>query len=219
MTSGLLLGASLAVLTALEPLAMLPVPPTPPPRTFSVTVAAGLQRQPSTEMDSVYGTSFPIEVEVRGAAWWGERVGVGVVAGVQHRTGEGIGPKTAPVTILWQIPVAVEGHLRLAIYDQQPVVPTLRVGLGAVGAIERWEIEGGDSGVWRGVKASVHVAGGVQIRLPFPELSFGRPSFGGPVAQDLYLHVEGRLRSAANFGLAGLDLSGAGLVVGLTLLL
>jgi len=208
-------------LLALEPFAALPSLPQPPPRTVTLTIAGGIQRQPSPEMDTVYGTTHPLEIELRGGAWWGERLGVGLVVGVQRRTGEGIAPKEPmPTTVLWQIPVAVEGRARLAVRDGQPVVPIVRAGLGVVGAVETWSVEEGGSGEWRGVKAAVHVAGGFQLRLPFPELSFGGPRFTeirGP--SDLYLQVEGRLRSAADFGRAGLDLSGAGVVVGLTFLL
>jgi hypothetical protein len=208
-------------LMGLDPAPMLPTLPPPPPRSVTVSIAGALQRQPSDEMDAVYGTTHPFEIEVRGGAWWGERVGVGIVGGVQRRVGEGIAPKApTPTTVLWQIPLAVEGRLRMALHDGQPVVPLVRAGLGVVGAIETWTVEEGDSGEWRGFKAAVHVAGGFQIRMPFPELSFGGPRFTeirGP--QDLYLQVEGRLRSAADFGRGGLDLSGAGVVIGLTFLL
>jgi hypothetical protein len=201
---------------ALAPISL----PQPPPRSFSVSVAGAIQRQPGEAIDAVYGTEFPLELEVRAGALWGERFGVGLVVGLQHRTGEGIAAKgPLPVTILWQIPVAAEGRLRLVLRDEQAFVPVLRAGLGVVAAIERWSVEDGDSGVWRGVKAAVHVAGGFQLRLPFPEFSFRGPSFGASPIRDIYLQVEGRLRSAADFGRAGLDLSGAGLVVGLTLLL
>ncbi len=213
---GLLVG-----MVALEPMAALPSLPAPPPRSVTISIAGGIQRQPSPAMDAVYGTTHPLEIEVRGGAWWGERLGVGLVVGLQRRSGEGIAPKAPmPTTVLWQIPVAVEGRLRLALHDGQPVVPIVRAGLGAVGAIETWSVEDGESGEWRGVKAAVHVAGGFQLRLPFPELSFGGPRFTEvPGPQDLYLQVEGRLRSAADFGREALDLSGAGVVVGLTFLL
>ena len=143
-----------------------------------------------------------------------------MVAGFSKRIGEGFAPaKPMPTTNLWQIPVAAEGRLRMALVEEQFFVPILRAGLGVVAVIENWDAPEGEDGVWWGVKGAVHVAGGFQLRIPMPDLTFGGPSLGGPVIRDVYLSVEGRLRSAADFGRGGLDLSSAGLVVGLTLLL
>jgi hypothetical protein len=227
--AGAMFVAGFVVGDVLEPVDPPPDLPTAPPRSVSLTLSAGIHRQPSPEMDAVYSTAFPLEVEFRAAGWFGERFGVGIVAGVQRRDGEGIAPtEPLPTTVLWQIPLAVEGGLRLALQDGQVFVPTMRAGLGVVVALENWEVadltdpeaeEPVSSGSWRGVKGAVHFAGGFQVRIPFPELSFRGPSFGPPGIQDLYLSVEGRLRSAADFGRGGLDLSGAGVFVGLTFLL
>ena len=186
----------------------------------SAGVGVAVRIQPSEPMETVYGRTQPLEVEARGGVWWQERLGVGGLLGFSRRDGVGIGPgEELPATVLWQIPVAFEGRARLALRDDQPVVPVIRGGLGVVVVHETWS--GGstsEEGGWAAVKATAHIAGGAQIRLPFPELGFGGPRFTtARLPRAVYLQFEGRLRSAGDFGRKGLDLSDAGVVAGLTI--
>ena len=185
----------------------------------SAGFGVGVRLQPSEAMEAVYGRTQPLEVEVRGGVWWQERVGFGAVVGFSRRDGIGIGPgEEPPATVLWQFPVAFEGRARLALHDEQPVVPLIRGGLGVVVVHETWS--GGsatEEGGWAAVKATAHVAGGAQFRLPYPELAFGGPRFTlARMPRAVYLQIEGRLRTAADFGRKGLDLSDAAVFAGLT---
>ena len=113
----------------------------------------------------------------------------------------------------------VEGLMRLILWKAQPVVPYLRGGLSGVVWSETWAGTDGDLDEASGIKWGVHVGGGAQFRLPFPEINWRGRVVGDPVLDDIYIYVEGWARSASDFGSAGLDLSAFGAAVGLSLLL
>lgn len=200
------------------------VPEDPPPlaapafpdRFLLASVQGNVQAQPSPAMDAVYGKAAPLSLEIRATLLPDERIGVGLGVGVQGRKGTGVAPSGAepPATRMWQVPIVVEGLLRLLVWRSQPVVPYLRAGPCAVIWTESWDEER-----MTGLKWGVQGAVGAQIRLPFPEINARGRMAGDPVLDDIWLHVEGWARSASNFGSPGLDLSSGGGGIGLTLLL
>jgi len=171
--------------------------------------------QPSDPMVQVYANEYPFAVQLRATWLFQEKFGVGIGFAGQVREGTGVSPVgEPPTTTLWQAPIFLEGCLRLALLKKQVAVPYVRGGFDAV----FWSEEDGQDEP-KGVKWGVHMGGGVEFRLPFPELNWEGRLTGNSLLDDVYLHVEGWARSADNFGAPGLDLSGAGLGVGITLLL
>ena len=224
-----------------------PVPTAPTielSRWLQFGIQADLVTQPDPVMKRIYGRQSPFGLRGQVNILFEERYGVGLTLGLQRRAGQGVAPDGEPPdTVLWQIPVAIEGWLRMALWRDQPVVPYLRAGVGAVFAIERVlppeasadeadpaavedsEEEPAADGPpdlvppWFGAKFGVHGGGGVQIRLPFPEVQWDGGMTGPPGLQDIYFHLEGWARSADNFGAAGVNLSAVGVSAGVTLLL
>jgi len=205
-----------------------PVPDTPPeaiklvgPDRF-VLVSGGVAwgGQPDPFLKQVYDIANPFSFDLRATFLFGERFGVGVGGGFQNRTGTGVAPSgtAAPVVMIWQVPVYLEGMLRLLLWKSQPVVPYVRGGLDATLWRENFFISGTKHEV-QGIKWGAHIAGGAQFRLPFPEINQPGRLIGDPVLDDIYLYVEGWARSANNFGSSPLDLSAGGLAAGITLLL
>jgi hypothetical protein len=181
-------------------------------------VAWGSQADPA--LKQVYDISSPFSMDLRGTFLFGERFGIGLGLGFHNRSGTGVAPSdlTPPVVMIWEVPLYVEGMLRLLLWKSQPVVPYVRGGLDAMLWRENFFIAGTKYEV-RGIKWGAHVAGGAQFRLPFPEINQPRRLIGDPVLDDIYLYVEGWARSASSFGSSPLDLSGGGLAVGITLLM
>ncbi len=197
------------------------VVPTLPDRSLLVSVEVQLFTQPSREMKQVYRGANPFTGGFRVAWLFSERFGIGGGASLSMRKGTGVAPEgqTLPEVWMHQIPIELEGSMRLLLYRSQPVVPTLRGGASAVIWRESWAGSDGALDWAAGVKWGVHVGGGAQFRLPFPEINMRNRRVGDAVLDDIWLHVEGWARSASNFGSDGLDLSCAGVGVGLTFLL
>ena len=195
--------------------------PVMPDRAFLVSGQLAIGAQPSAAMKQIYGRKNPWSGELRLHYLFGERFGVGAGVGFSVRKGTGIAPadEEPPETWMWQIPVHVEGSMRLLIFREQPVVPYLRGGFDAVIWNETWPDVNGDRQGLAGVKWGVHAGGGAQFRHPIPEINKRRRQVGDPVLDDIWLHVEGWVRSADDFGRSGLDLSAAGGAIGLTLLM
>lgn len=191
-----------------------------PDRFFLLSGQAAVGVQDDPFLKQVYGVANPFSFGLRGTVVFTERFGFGAGFDFQNRVGTGAAPSdTSPPTVmLWEIPVYIEAHLRMLLWKTQPVVPYLRGGLDAMIWIENFFIDGTKHEV-RGVKWGAHIAGGAQFRLPFPEINQPGRLIGDPVLDDIYLHVEGWARSASNFGNSPLDLSGAGVAVGITLLM
>lgn len=194
--------------------------PPAPDRIFLVSAQVGASLQDGPAMKQVYSRNHPLVLLVRGTFLFEERFGIGLTAGVQYRAGTGVAPsgRKAQRAELWQVPIGLEGMLRMALWRDQVAVPYLRGGFSAV----VWHEIDFATDPWTritGVKWGPHVGGGVQVRLPFPEINFEGRLSGDPLIDDIYFHVEGHLRSSNNFGAPGLDLSAAGVSLGLTLLL
>ena len=223
-----------------------PVPPTPVvtwTRWLQIGVQADLVSQTAPAMKQVYARRSPFGLRVNANVLFDERYGIGLSAGLHRRPGTGVAPDgEGPDTVLWQFPFAVEGWLRLALWNEQPVVPYLRAGFDVVYAIERvvtsapaaeedaaaeTETDADTSNTkiedlvppWHGVKLGVHGGGGVQIRVPFPEIQWSGGMTGPIGLNDIYFHIEGWGRSADNFGAAGVNLSAVGVSAGVTLIL
>lgn len=200
-------------------------PPAPviqgPDRSVLLSVEAQVFTQPSPEMKQVYATNNPIAGGFRVAWLFGERFGVGGGASLTWRKGTGIAAagQTPPEVRITQVPVELEGSMRVLVFRTQPVVPYVRGGLTGVVWRETWGDTDGSLEWVQGIKFGVHVGGGVQIRLPFPEINMRNRRIGDAVLDDLWLHVEGWARSASDFGRDGLDLSTVGAGVGLTFLM
>ncbi|MEE2828766.1 MAG: hypothetical protein VX498_06240 [Myxococcota bacterium] len=205
-----------------------PVPDTPPavaelrmPDRFllvSGQVAIGEHFDPFIKQ--VYARNSLYSFGLRGTVLFGERIGFGFGGEFQNREGTGVAPsdQEVPTVMIWQIPVYVEVHLRMLLWKTQLAVPYLRAGVDGVVWWENFFVDGLKYEV-RGLKWGAHIAGGVQFRLPFPEINQPGRLIGDPVLDDIYLHVEGWARSADNFGTSPLDLSSAGAAVGITLLM
>ncbi len=206
-------------------------------RWLQVGAQVDLADQPDPIMKQVYARKTPFGFRLQANVLFEERYGVGLAVGLHRRAGTGVAPDgEPPETVLWQIPVAIEGWLRMALWNDQPVVPYLRAGFDVVVAIERVLVadeadpEADDAEAtrgpvedlvpaWHGAKLGVHGGGGVQIRLPFPEIQWSGGMTGPPGLNDIYFHIEGWGRSADNFGAAGVNLSAVGVSAGVTLLL
>ena len=224
--------------------------PPPPPYTLRRWLQAGAQLDVAHHlhpaMKQVYGRAQPFAASIFAAILFEERIGVGVSLGLHRRAGVGVAPVGAPPdVVLWQVPIAVEGWLRMALVHDQPVVPILRFGAHAtvarenvflvadgaetVDAAAEVEVEAtaGDATgsarrvpdmVWQGRKFGVQASGGVQIRLPFPEVAW-EGSATSSVLQDVYLQLLGWARASNDFGAPGVDLSAVGVSAGITLML
>lgn len=194
--------------------------PSPPDRAFLLGAQLGAMLQDGPALKRVYGRDDPLQIEVRGTWLFEERFGLGLSGGVQFRRGTGIAPsgQTPSEARFWQFPVALEGQLRLALWRDQVAVPYVRGGFTLV-VWHEVDTATDPARLPVGAKIGPHVAGGLQVRLPFPELDFEGRLSGDPWIDALYLHVEGSLRSSDNFGAPGLDLSAAGISLGLTLLM
>lgn len=227
--------------------------PAPQSRVFWVGVQLDVSHQFNPDALRIYGKKAPFGFQVYGAVLANERAGVGLSVGVQRRGGAGViadlekEEVLAPDTVLWQVPVAIEGWLRLALWRNQPVVPTLRGGVDAVfwwekatagtpeeGVVEEAAaaveelLDGEDSepeelGTWQGNTVGIHLAGGVQIRMPFPEVQWeGGMGGAAGVVNDVYLHIEGRVRWINDFNdikdEGTVDLSSVGASAGITVL-
>jgi len=192
-----------------------------PDRSLLVSGEIRVAAQPSPEMKQVYDDALPFSAGFRVAWLFGERFGVGGGASLSWRKGTGIAPEgqTPPEVWMYQVPIELEGSMRMLLFRSQPVVPYLRGGLSAVVWRESWADATGKLAWVQGIKWGVHVGGGAQIRLPFPEINLKNRRIGDPVLDDIWLHVEGWARSASDFGADGLDLSSAGAGVGLTFLM
>jgi hypothetical protein len=186
-----------------------------PDRSILVAGQLDLGWQRSEPMVKVYDNEYPFALQLRATWLFKEKFGVGIGLAGQLREGTGVAAVgEGPTTTLWQAPLFVEGQLRLALIKKQIAVPYLRGGFDAV----LWSEEDGENDP-KGVKWGVHMGGGVAFRLPFPELNWEGRLTGNQLLDDVYLHVEGWARSANNFGSPGLDLSGAGVALGISLLL
>ncbi|HCP45202.1 MAG TPA: hypothetical protein DIU15_04130 [Deltaproteobacteria bacterium] len=184
-------------------------------RFLLVSGQLGVSDQPSTPMRTVYARTNPFSLEVRATWLFLERFGVGAGAGWHLRAGTGVAATgDPPTTTLVQVPVFVEGTLRLALSRGQIVVPYVRGGFDVVVWSEKDGVRDPS-----GTKLGVHMGGGAQFQLPFPELNWEGRLSGNPILDDIYLHLEGWARSANNFGAAGLDLSAVGIGLGLTFLM
>jgi hypothetical protein len=231
---------------AFEEVRLPPPPPTLPRRFATAGVQLDVNYQFDAAMKRIYDRNGPFGLGIFGNVLFDERVGVGISAGLQRRQGTGVAPEVdgeaplLPEVVLWQVPVAVEGWLRMALVRNQPVVPYLRAGGGVVLAWERVfpgaedaaaadpadpaAEAGADDGprvadaLWFGCKVSVHGAGGVQIRLPFPEIQWEGTMAGPSALSDIYLHIEGWARAANNFSRSGVDLSAVGASAGITVM-
>ncbi len=194
--------------------------PPPPDRSLLASVQVGALLQDGPAMKQVYGRENPLQVEVRATFLFEERFGFGFSGGLQFRRGTGVAPSgaTPSEALFWQIPIAVEGHLRMALWKDQIAVPYARFGVTAVVWHEVDHATSPATLPW-GVKFGPHAAGGAQFRLPFPELDFEGRLSGPPLIDAVYVHVEGSVRSSSNLGAPGLDLSAAGVSLGLTLLM
>ena len=168
-----------------------------PDRFFLVSGGVSWGNQEDSFLRQVYDTSSPFSIDLRGTFLFGERFGVGIGAGFQTRTGTGSAPSdgSAPTVMIWQIPVYVEGLLRLLLWRTQPVIPYLRGGFGGTIWWENFFVSGEKYEV-RGIKWGAHVAGGVQVRLPFPEINQPGRLIGDPVLDEVYVYIEGWARSA-----------------------
>lgn len=237
--------ASASEQRAFEPAPMPDAPVVHLSRWLQIGVQADLALQPNPVMKQVYGRQSPFGIRLQATAFFEERFGIGLAAGVQRRQGTGISPTAdLPKVVLWQVPIAVEGWLRMALWRDQPVVPYLRAGFNVVIAVERVlppDASADDAAdpaaetdaaaedpantppdlvpPWIGAKAGVQGGGGVQIRLPFPEIQWDGGMTGPPGISDIYFHLEGWARSADNFGAPGVNLSAVGVSAGVTLLL
>lgn len=235
---------------------VLPEAPTdfelPPPtsRWLFVGVQLDVSHQYHPFALQVYGKKAPFGFQGYVAMLANERVGLGFSAGFHRRKGTGLAPDLevegaiAPDAVLWQVPAAIEGWLRLALWKDQLVVPTLRAGFDAVYWSEKTTEGSPEEGVvaeaaaaveelvtgetdkpevlsrFAGLAFGVHVAGGVQVRMPFPEVQWeGGMGGAAGVINDVYLHVEGRVRWINTFNAANkVDLSSVGASAGITLL-
>ena len=219
----LLVAVTLAAAPAAAAMTEAPRPselPAPPDRVFLVGVQVGAMLQDGPALKTVYGRDNPLQIELRGTWLFEERFGVGLSGGLQFRRGTGVAPSgLEPAEAqMWQFPLSLEGHLRMALWRDQVAVPYLRGGL----TLLLWhEVDTASDPVSLpvGLKFGPHVGGGVQFRLPFPELDFEGRISGDPWIDAVYLHVEGSVRSSSDFGAPGLDLSAAGVSLGLTLLM
>jgi hypothetical protein len=194
--------------------------PTLPDRSVLLGVQVGAMLQDGYAIKRVYSRNDPLAVDVRATFLFEERFGFGVSGGLQFRRGTGVAPSgVEPAEALfWQFPIAVEGFLRMALWYDQIVVPFARFGATAV----VWhEIDHATSpaSLPVGVRFGPHAGGGAQFRLPFPEIDFEGRLSGPPLVDAVYVTVEGSVRSSSNLGAPGLDLSAAGISLGLTLLL
>jgi hypothetical protein len=186
-----------------------------PNRSFLIGGQLDFGWQRADPMVTVYANEYPFALELHATWLFQEKFGVGIGFAGQIREGTGVAAVgEPPTTTLWQAPIFIEGRLRLALLKKQVAVPYLRGGFDAV----LWSEEDGQNDP-RGVKWGVHMGGGVEFRLPFPELNWEGRLTGDSLLDDVYLHVEGWARSANNFGSPGLDLSGAGIGLGITVLL
>jgi len=184
-------------------------------RFLLVSGQLGVSDQPSIPMRKVYDRTNPFSLELRATWLFQERFGVGVGLNWHLREGTGVAVSgDPPTTTLVQVPVFVEGALRLALSRRQVVVPYVRGGIDVVA----WSEKDGAQDP-SGAKFGVHMGGGAQFQLPFPELNWEGRLSGNPVLDDIYLHLEGWARSANNFGAVGLDLSAVGIGLGLTFLM
>jgi hypothetical protein len=205
-----------------------PVPDAPPEsvkgvgpdRSFLVSGGILWGAQPDPFLKQVYDIANPFSMDLHVTFLFGERFGLGVGGAFHNRTGVGVAPSdgTPPVVMIWEVPLYLEGMLRLLVWKSQPVVPYVRGGLDAMLWRENFFISGTKHEL-RGIKWGAHIAGGAQFRLPFPEINQPGRLIGDPVLDDIYLYIEGWARSASNFGSSPLDLSAGGLAVGITLLL
>ena len=229
--SAQLVGLVLASLLCAGSVAAAGLPPVPdappesvaavgPDRFFLVSGGVAWGAQPDPFLKQVYDIANPFSMDLHVTFLFGERFGLGVGGSFHNRTGTGVAPSdtTPPVVMIWEVPVYLEGMLRLLVWKSQPVVPYVRGGLDAMLWQENFFISGTKHEV-RGIKWGAHIAGGAQFRLPFPEINQPGRLVGDPVLDDIYLYIEGWARSASNFGSSPLDLSAGGLAVGITLLL
>ena len=201
------------------------VPPTAPrlelpDRFLLVSAQAAVGSQFDPFLKQVYASEDPFSFGVRTTVVFTERFGFGVGFDFHNRSGTGVAPsdQTPPTVMIWQVPIYIEAHLRMLLWKTQPVVPYVRGGLDSIIWWENFAVAGVKHEV-RGAKWGAHIAAGAQFRLPFPEINQPGRLIGDPVLDDIYVHVEGWARSADNFGTSPLDLSAAGVAVGITLLM
>jgi len=218
------------------------LPPVSLRRIATVGVQLDVNYQFNPIVKQIYDRNGPFALSVWGNLLFDERVGIGITAGLQRRVGTGVAPsdETPPEVVLWQIPIAVEGWLRLALWRDQPVVPYMRAGAGVLLVVENLfagaaEGEEADPAaepeddeaettkrrkpieVEPTRKFTLHAGGGVQIRLPFPELQWEGGMTGPSAMSDIYLHIEAWARVANNFAEYA-DLSAVGASAGLTVM-
>jgi hypothetical protein len=112
------------------------------------------------------------------------------------------------------VPLTIEGHARLLFVEEQILIPYARFGYDVVIWRERAE-----ESQLVGAKHGAHIAGGLQVRIPFPEVEWDGRQTGPPAIRAVLFHVEGWGRAANNFGGPGLDLSAQGLGFGMGVLL
>lgn len=159
-------------------------PPALPRRLVTAGVQLDVNYQFNPIVKQVYDRNGPFGLSMWANVLFDERVGLGVVAGVQRRAGTGVAPEGEPPdVVLWQLPIALEGWLRMALVRDQPVVPYLRAGVGVVVVWEKVflapdpaavdpAVEADDEAdaatekrvadsVWVGRKMTVHGGGGV----------------------------------------------------------
>lgn len=225
--------------------------PAPQTRVFWVGVQLDVSHQYFLDNLQIYGKKAPFGFQGYAAVLSNERVGLGVAVGVHRRTGTGLIADAqkeevlSPDTVLWQIPTAIDGWLRLAMWRDQPVVPTMRGGFDAVywsekttegtpedGLVEEavaavedlvtgeTDEEPAELDFRRGWAFGIHLAGGLQIRMPFPEVQWeGGMGGAAGVINDVYLHLEARVRWVNTFNVERhVDLSSVGASAGITVL-
>lgn len=188
-----------------------PLPAFPSTRdVVMVGLQLGFAPQKDAALQAVYADKARLSFELSGHWLWQGRVGVGGGIGYWQRKGAGVSAAGDPPTArLYQVPVFVEGLLRLQVVERQVVMPYARFGYDLVFWSETFR-----SSVVRGLKNGVHLGGGVQFHVPFPELDFEGRAAGPPFVRGVLFHVEGWGRAANNFGGPGLDLSAGGLGFG-----
>lgn len=199
------------VVLALAPAAFAAPPALPATRdTVLVGLQMGFGPQKDAALQAVYGDAARLSFEASGHWLWQGRLGFGGGGGFWQRKGTGTAAAgDAPTARLLQVPIFVEGLFRLQLVERQIVMPYTRFGYDLV----FWQERAAGHTV-RGLKNGVHLAGGVQFHVPFPELDFEGRVAGPPLVRGVLFHIEGWGRAANNFGGPGLDLSAAGVGFG-----
>ncbi len=180
-----------------------------------ITAQVDYTGQDAAALQAVYGKLGRVAFQGHGAWLWRGRLGVGGGGGFHLRSGTGAAPAgSPPATQLLQVPLMIEGVLRLLFAEEQVLIPYARFGYDLVIWRERVEED-----ALVGLKNGAHLVGGLQVRIPFPEVDWEGRQSGPPALRAVLFHLEGWGRAANNFGGPGLDLGAAGLGFGMGVLL